>query len=348
MENCLVTNLKSIVDNANLHHFNKLYLKASNTGTGESKVRLYAAALAEGQSHYYSEGVNVHYKVISGNAEFYQSSIQTRSLGTDTTQNGPVIVQLPTAGEAIISIENFDEVCDRISKETFASNSTKFSADLNEAARKNLVILQLDSVYNNNNIELLKNCSNLSSLRIPAAAIGRLSSLTSLNHLEIITLGYYNNRCTKDFVYSLKDLEDMAALTTVSIQGGLFKGGDIYSLLNSKSKVNIELDRTNSITYAETGISPAVTCNYISGTSEVPTFMLTKANFLCGEMTLDNLKNAFRLFIDGINSNKITLSGTPSISLKKSSSYDLDTEANTLKTTLEGLGVTISLSNSNV
>ena len=134
----------------------------------------------------------------------------------------------------------------------------------------------------------------------------------------------------------------------MDIQGGLFKGGDIYSLLSSKSNVNIKLQRTNPITYAETGTYPAVTCNYISGTSEVPTFTLTQARFDCGEMTITNLKNALHLFIDGINSNKITLSGTPSISFKKNSATSLDTEANTLKTTLEGLGVTVDISNSNV
>jgi hypothetical protein len=65
-------------------------------------------------------------------------------------------------------------------------------------------------------------------------------------------------------------------------------------------------------------------------------------------MTLDNIKNALHLFIDGINANKITLSGTPMIRLKKNAAVSLDTEANTLLSTLNELGVNCAISNSNV
>lgn len=339
MENCLVTKLKSVVDNDNLRRLNEIRFVATAQGTGTNPVKLtYSNLGATGE---------VEYEVISGNA-YFMNATSTVNYGTYVKSSNDIVLYV-TSGQAEISIKNFNLVATKLGYGTndnylypyklYNDNAPICIFNTDEFTKNLHTQLTAIGTYMTGDVASLNNLVNLTSLKVNKAdgvrVWGKLSDLSPIVGLNTLIFGNPNpteGLGFEEFEWSFNDLAS-SNIENIAVNSTHCLGGDLYPLLSSKANLNLVATRTDPQG------RPQITCSYTSGQT-IPTISIGNINlYLTGKIDKTNVLNFMNLLKDGANASKISVSGQIMVSSTAAS----DSDVVALKTELAGLGITFTL-----
>lgn len=308
----LVLHSNEPVNNPNLRGLNEIRFKVKKRGDGSGFLKVGAIR---------DEAVTgaVKMKVINGSGHFTSTTGGT-NYGAEVTYGGNVWYRFYLdSAEAEISFTNF-----MIYGTELGSNNTPFV---------------LSSDYGDNSPELVLNLNELKNTSISqirtystAKVNGDIKSLvnTGITKIGILYASSYDN---SEFAFTLEELIAVPTLTKIEATHAKFNGGNIYELLKAKSSLDMVIG--SSLT------DGTIRCDYVNGMT-IPECAISRIGMTGNAATpLDDVISFLNLLIDGVNANKISVSGT--ISVPATSAVATNETVVALKNTLTGLGVTITV-----
>lgn len=309
----LVLHSNETVNNSNLRGLNEIRFKVKKRGDGSGFLKV--GAIREESV----VGAAVKMKVINGSGHFTSTTGGT-NYGSEVTYGGKTWYRFYLdSSEAEISFTNF-----MMYGTELGSNNTPFVLSSDYGADSPELVLDLDELKNTS----ISQISTYSTAKVK----GDIKSLvnTGITKIKIQYASPYENDL---FAFTLEDMIAVSTLTYLSAQYSVFNGGDIYALLTAKSSLYLSIGFSSGVGH--------IRCNYVSGMT-IPECAIDTIGIAGNAATpLEDVISFLNLLIDGINANKISVSG--SISIPATQSVATNETVVALKNTLTGLGVTITV-----